>query len=160
MSHYKVVITDFGEPENTLEAEVFAASGLDIVLALNRHLLAQHTYVRSGKWGGAPSRLPGQVIGVVGLGRIGRQVPLKASVLGLKVVGYDPYLEPGAPYAPGIELTGLGDLLRRTSRCSSWITCSSPRTRPVGRAKRLYSFARRRPATHSRPWKAITPARL
>jgi len=32
MSQFKVVITDFGDPDNTLEAEELSASGLDIEL--------------------------------------------------------------------------------------------------------------------------------
>ena len=206
MAQYKVVITDFGEPDYTLEAEVIAASGLDIelvrlnakapeelfpavadadalmvqwvkitpqvieklarckvisrygigvdmvdlpaatakgimvanvpdycieevsthtlafVLALNRHLIAQHNHIRSGKWGGAPggapSRLAGQLLGVVGLGRIGREVARKAHALGLRILGYDPYLKPEAVTALGIEPVGLEELLRKSDYVS------------------------------------------
>jgi D-3-phosphoglycerate dehydrogenase len=201
MAQFKVVITDFGDPDNSLEAEVLKASGLDIelvrlqartpeelfpavadadallvqwvkitrpvmeklarckvisrygigvdmvdipaatdhgilvcnvpdycveevsthtisfVLALNRHILIHNAHIHSGKWGGAPggapSRLAGQVIGIVGLGNIGREVARKAGGLGLKVVGCDPYLAPERAAALGVELVGLGDLLRR-----------------------------------------------
>jgi D-3-phosphoglycerate dehydrogenase len=206
VAQYKVVITDFGEPDYTLESEVIAASGLDIelvrlnartpeelipavvdadalivqwvkitrqvieqlnhckvisrygigvdmvdlaaatergipvcnvpdycieevsthtmafVLALNRHLLAQHIHIRSGKWGGAPggapSRLSGQVMGVVGLGRIGREVARKARGLGLRVLGHDPYLKPETVTALGIEPVSLEDLLRASDYVS------------------------------------------
>jgi D-3-phosphoglycerate dehydrogenase / 2-oxoglutarate reductase len=202
MSQFKVVITDFSEPDNSIEAEVLSASGLDIelvrlnarkpdelfptvedadglivqwakisrpvlqkltrckvisrygigvdmvdlkaagelgipvcnvpdycieevsthtlafVLALNRHTLIHNTHVRSGKWGGvpggAPARLAGQVIGIVGLGNIGREVARKASPLGLKVLGYDPYLPIERAAALGVELTSLQDLLHRS----------------------------------------------
>lgn len=206
MSQYKVVITDFGDPDYTLEAEEIKASGLDIeliriqagapeelfpavadadglmvqwvkitrqvmekltkckvisrygigvdmvdiaaatehglmvcnvpdycieevsthtiafLLALNRHLLIHHAHVSSGKWGGvpggAPSRLAGQMMGVVGLGNIGREVARKAGCLGLKVLGYDPYFSPQRAEALGIELLGLEELLRRSDYIS------------------------------------------
>lgn len=206
MPHFKVVITDFGDPDHSLEAEEFRASGLDLelvrldarttedlfpavadadgllvqwvkitrpvisqltrckvisrygigvdmidleaasergilvcnvpdycieevsthtitcLLALNRHLLSHHGHVRSGKWGGvpggAPARLSGQVLGIVGLGNIGREVARKASALGLGILGYDPYLPPEKAAALGAELITLEDLLRRADYVS------------------------------------------
>lgn len=78
-----------------------STSTLAFVLNLNRHILAHHQHVRSGKWapapGGAPSRLPGQVLGVVGLGNIGSVVARKATCLGLKVIASDPLVAPSEP---------------------------------------------------------------
>ena len=95
---------------------------MSFVLALNRHLLIHNAHVHGGKWGGAPggapTRLAGQVIGVVGLGNIGREVARKAQGLGLKVLGFDPYLTPERAAALGVELVNLDDLLRRADYVS------------------------------------------
>ncbi len=95
---------------------------LAFVLALNRHLLIHHAHVMGGRWadapGGAPARLAGQVIGVVGLGNIGREVARKAKSLGLKVLAYDPYLSAQMGSALGVELVGLDDLLRQADYVS------------------------------------------
>ena len=86
------------------------------VLALNRHILGHHAHVTSGKWagppGGAPARLAGQVLGVLGLGKIGSAVTRKATALGLRVLAYDPYLKPEQAQWLGVELVSLDDLLR------------------------------------------------
>src|SRR6266851_2602976 len=71
---------------------------LAFVLTLNRHLFEHHAHVLSGKWGGppggAPARLSLQSLGVLGLGRIGREVARKAQGLGLTVLAHDPYVPP------------------------------------------------------------------
>ena len=99
---------------------------IGFLLNLNRHILPHHLHVRSGNWGhppgGAPARLPGQVLGVVGLGNIGRVVARKAKCLGLKVLASDPYLESEQAGVLDVELVELSDLLRR----SDYVTLHCP----------------------------------
>jgi len=81
-------------------------------------------HVRVGKWGsapvpvGAPRRLKGQTLGIIGLGNIGRVVAQKAGGLGLKLLGYDPYAPPESLAGLGVELVGLEDLLRSSDYVS------------------------------------------
>lgn len=102
---------------------------LAFVLALNRHLLAHHSHVAGGHWGGppggAPARLSGQVLGVLGLGKIGSVVARKAGGLGLKVLAHDPYVRPELAPALGVELVGLEELLRR----ADYLTIHCPLTK-------------------------------
>lgn len=99
---------------------------IGFLLNLNRHILPHHLHVRSGNWGhppgGAPARLSGQVLGVVGLGNIGRVVARKAKCLGLKVLASDPYLESEQAGVLDVELVELSDLLRR----SDYVTLHCP----------------------------------
>jgi len=101
---------------------------LAFLLSLNRHLLEHHFHVRAGKWapapGSPPARLAGQTLGIVGLGNIGSTVARKAHCFGLKLLGYDPYLSPERARELGVELTALGDLLRR----SDYVTIHCPLT--------------------------------
>jgi len=213
MAQYKVVITDFGDPDHSLEAGVLRDSGLDINLVrlqtrepaeliphvtdadaiivqwatINRTVIEAMTcckvisrygigvdmvdlqaagehgipvanvadfcieevsdstigfifdlgrrtfildrFVRSGGWGSGrpipawpPPRLRGQVLGIVGLGNIGRAVARKAACLGLNLLGYDPYIAPAAAAELGVELTSLEELLRR----SDFVTLHCP----------------------------------
>ena len=91
---------------------------LAFVLALNRHLFAHHTHVMGGQWGGppggAPARLTGQALGVLGLGKIGKAVARKAASLGLRVLAYDPYLSREQGPGLGVELVSLEELLRQS----------------------------------------------
>jgi D-3-phosphoglycerate dehydrogenase len=66
--------------------------------------------VRRGGWDftvSFPRRIGGSVLGIVGLGRIGRAVADRALALGMRVVAFDPY---GAPMA-GVELLPLHEMM-------------------------------------------------
>jgi D-3-phosphoglycerate dehydrogenase len=56
--------------------------------------------------------LSGKTMGVVGLGRIGRELAKRAVGLGMKVLGSDPYLEPEDVAHLGIELVGIARVLQ------------------------------------------------
>jgi D-3-phosphoglycerate dehydrogenase / 2-oxoglutarate reductase len=115
-----------------------AATDLGIVVAnvpdFCRHEVAEHTLalmfavarkiarndrsVRSGQWRGLIAtqiipiyRLSGRTLGVVGMGKIGQMVAQKAQALGMKVIGYDPYLPPAVAAAIGVNLLTLDELL-------------------------------------------------
>jgi len=55
-------------------------------------------------------RLAGRVLGVIGVGRIGAQAARKASGLGMRVIGYDPYL---TSLPAGIVKVTLDELLQQ-----------------------------------------------
>jgi len=102
--------------------EEVSTHALAFVLALNRRLFQQTAHVAAGHWGGAPGGMPArlslQSMGVLGLGRIGREVARKAQGVGLTVLAYDPYLSPEQAQALGVELVGLEELLRRADYLS------------------------------------------
>ena len=80
---------------------------LVLLLALNRQLMAHAARIREGGWAVRdvphPRRLKGQVLGLIGIGNIGRQVAAKAAGFGLKVVAHDPFVQ-----ADHVEVTGVG----------------------------------------------------
>ncbi|KUO06145.1 C-terminal binding protein [Streptomyces caeruleatus] len=76
-------------------------------LALSRRLPQGHAAIRDGGWAGriaydAP-KLTDLVVGVVGLGRIGRIVAASWSAVGARVHAYDPFTS--VPEIPAAELT-------------------------------------------------------
>lgn len=213
MSSFKVVLTDFGDPDHSLEAGVLQSSGLDIHLVrlqtrdpavlipqvadadalmvqwapitrqviehlkqckvisrygigvdmvdleaagehgipvanvpdfcieevsdstigfiydLNRRTFVLDRYVRAGGWGTTrpiaywpPPRLKGQVLGIVGLGNIGRAVAHKARSMGLELIGFDPYLTQADADTLGVRLVSLEELLAQ----SDYVTLHCP----------------------------------
>src|SRR5947207_12313936 len=97
-------------------------------MALSRHTAAADASMRAGKWDRKTclgAQLAGKTLGVIGLGRIGREVARRAAGLDMKVVGFDPFLTPDRAGQLGIEaVAGLDQLL---PRCD-YLTVHTPLT--------------------------------
>jgi len=104
--------------------EEVSTQTIGFIIDLNRHTVRLNKHVRAGKWGsapvpvGAPRRLKGQTLGIIGLGNIGRMAAQKAGGLGLKLLAYDPYAAPESLAGMDVELVGLEQLLRRSDYVS------------------------------------------
>ena len=140
-----VVISRYGVGVDNIAVDVATGEGIavtyipdycvdevsDHVMALlltwNRQVGFYAAAAKRGNWGGsvAPvplTRLRGQTLGVIGLGRIGRAVARKGRAFGLDVVAHDPYLPFGAAAPDGVELADLPALLTR----SDYVTVHTP----------------------------------
>jgi len=88
---------------------------LALILALSRHLPECQDMTRKGLWEDLDvwsiRRLKGQVLGLVGSGRIGRAVARKAKAFGLQVKAYDPYLSESEMNLLDVESVEFGDLV-------------------------------------------------
>jgi phosphoglycerate dehydrogenase-like enzyme len=87
--------------------EEVADHALLMLLALARRFLAAQQTVRAGGWDptvvfGTP-RLRGRTLGIVGCGRIGTAMVLRAQALGMRVIIFDPYKPDGIEKALGVE---------------------------------------------------------
>lgn len=72
-----------------------AELALGLMFCLARHLHHADRTMREGQWNKKKYygvELYGKTLGVVGLGRIGRDLAIKCDALGMKVIAYDPYL--------------------------------------------------------------------
>lgn len=87
--------------------EEVADHALMMLLAIARRLLPSDQAIRAGIWAkdvhiGTP-RLRGRTLGIIGCGRIGSAMALRAKTLGMRVVVYDPYKPDGLDKALGVE---------------------------------------------------------
>jgi D-3-phosphoglycerate dehydrogenase len=85
-----------------------------MILSLARRIPDAHGSVRSGKWERKAfkgTELYEKTLGVIGLGKIGREVASRMQSFGMKVVGSDPVVTPSAAERLGIELLPFGELL-------------------------------------------------
>ena len=57
------------------------------------------------------ARIRGDTLGIVGLGRVGSAVALRAKVFGFNVIFYDPYLSDGVEKSLGMFMFGLFNLV-------------------------------------------------
>ena len=72
-----------------------------LLLSLVRNIPAAHSSLLSGKWGRAAfigTELYGKTLGIVGFGRIGRDIAQLAQHFGIRIFAYDPYV-PEAVFA-------------------------------------------------------------
>ncbi len=89
-----------------------AELALALLLALARDVPFHDRSAKAGKWIRKTGfELAGSTLGIVGLGRIGREVAGRAACLGMRVLYHDPYLPAGADqsglYAERRELNQL-----------------------------------------------------
>ena len=85
-------------------------------LALVRHLAAADASMKVGQWEKSKftgDELSGRTLGLVGFGRIGREVAQRARAFDMTVITADPFLSAEAAVAGGVELVSLDDLLAR-----------------------------------------------
>jgi D-3-phosphoglycerate dehydrogenase len=74
-----------------------------LLLALNRHLVEEVNFTRAGNWKRLTGHeIMGKTIGIVGLGRIGKEVATRAKAFGMNVIGYDVYWDEAFTAAHGI----------------------------------------------------------
>ena len=105
-----------------------AELAIALLLASARHVAPAHNALMNGKW--ARSKYTGaelfeKTLGVVGFGRIGQLVAQRMQAFGMKVIAYDPYLQPSRAAQLGVDLVSLDHLLAE----SDFITIHLPKTK-------------------------------
>jgi phosphoglycerate dehydrogenase-like enzyme len=99
---------------NPVFSRSMAEAALTLMLALSKHLPRQMRQAREGVRAPDTDRgieIRGRTVGIIGFGRIGREVGDLARRLDMKVIACDPYL-PDALWPGWCRRTGLPDLLR------------------------------------------------
>ena len=77
---------------NTISA---AEHTIGLILAISRNIHLGHQGLQKGEWNRnilIGSELRNKTIGIVGLGKIGREVISRCIVFGMKILGYDPFV--------------------------------------------------------------------
>ncbi|HEV8061953.1 MAG TPA: phosphoglycerate dehydrogenase [Gemmataceae bacterium] len=101
---------------------------ITMLMAMSRHVAAADASLRAGKWERTKfvgAQLAGKTLGIVGLGRIGREVARRATGLDMRIVGFDPFMAPDKAAQLGIEAVADLDLL--LPRCD-YVTVHTPLT--------------------------------
>ncbi|HMP01683.1 MAG TPA: phosphoglycerate dehydrogenase [Gemmatales bacterium] len=110
---------------NTLST---AEQTVALLYALARHTPAADASLHAGKWERGKFvgvQLAGKTLGIIGLGRIGREVAKRALAMDMKVLGFDPMLAADRIAALGVEPAGdVGQVLE----ASDFVTLHVPLT--------------------------------
>jgi D-3-phosphoglycerate dehydrogenase len=109
---------------NTVSA---AEHTVSLLLSVARNIPQAHMSLMGGSWERKKfigTEVDGKTIGIIGLGKIGREVAARCRGLGMKVIGYDPVMALDAATSAGVDAVGLDEIWRR----SDFITVHTPLT--------------------------------
>jgi D-3-phosphoglycerate dehydrogenase len=98
-----------------------------MLLALCRNIPEAHASVKRGEWTRSKfmgTELDGKTLGVIGLGRIGSRVTIRARGFGMRVIAYDPYIAESGYDKVGAAKVTLEQLLAQ----ADVITVHTPST--------------------------------
>ncbi|MCZ7416364.1 MULTISPECIES: phosphoglycerate dehydrogenase [unclassified Streptomyces] len=112
-------------PTSNIVTAAELACGL--LVATARNIPQANSALKQGEWKRSKYtgvELSEKTLGVVGLGRIGVLVAQRMSAFGMKVVAYDPYVQPARAAQMGVKLLTLDELLE----VSDFITVHLPKT--------------------------------
>lgn len=113
-----------------------------LLLALCRNLVEEANFVRNGQWKRITGHeLHGKTIGIVGLGRIGKEVAKRAKAFGMAVLGYGNHWDNSFAAENGVTRVADVDELFRRCDVITLHTMLTDRTRHMVDASRL-SLAR------------------
>lgn len=134
--------TKLGIPVTNVPAyclDEVAEHALAFFFALARHVCSYDTAVRAGNWElktGMPMfRISGRTLGILGFGKIGRTLAVKARGLGLHVIAYHPFL-PAAVFAEHqTESVSLDDLFTRSDFLSVHMPLSAQTRHMINRER-------------------------
>jgi D-3-phosphoglycerate dehydrogenase len=122
-------------PESTIVSA--AEHTLGLVLALSRSIPQAHAALKAGKWDRsrfAGHELAGKTLGLVGFGRIGRQVARLARGFDMRVVAFDPYVGAERFNELGVtRIESLEELLAESDFASLHLTLTEDTRGLVGR---------------------------
>ncbi len=103
----------------TANHECVAEHTMGLLLALTRNVVRHHQDVLDGDWSRRPMvPLRGRTLGLIGLGRIGRSVAVRAQAFRLRVIAHDQFADPEFVQRLGIELVDLPTLFAQSDYVS------------------------------------------
>lgn len=104
-----------------------AEATVGLMSMLFKRLVHNQQLLRKGRWKRNEHRgnlMAGRTIGMVGLGRVGKETAKRLGPWEMRLIAYDPYLTQESVQDLGVELVSLNTVLRE----SDLVTCHTPLT--------------------------------
>ena len=96
-------------------ARAMAEASLALILALCKDLAYWDEQLKAGNWESRfqsrPSDLDGAILGIIGLGNIGRMLAELVAPFNMTVIAYDPYVSVQESERLGVTLVGMEELM-------------------------------------------------
>ena len=109
----KGIIVSNAPEGNTLAATEHTIA---MMMALARNIPQATASLKKGEWKRSKfmgNEMNGKVLGVVGFGRIGREVAKRAQALQMTVIAYDPFIPAEVGAAMGVEMMSVAELFTK-----------------------------------------------
>ncbi|MEK7282616.1 MAG: hydroxyacid dehydrogenase, partial [Acidobacteriota bacterium] len=119
--------------ENTISA---AEHTLSLLLALARQIPQADRSMKAGRWDRGRFlgvELFGKVLGILGLGKVGREVAARARAFGMEVIAYDPVLSEDVAARLGAALVPIEAIYERSDFISLHLPLSAGTRHLIGR---------------------------
>ena len=90
---------------------------IGLILALTRKISIADKSVKEGRWEKNKfmgTELNGKTLGIIGLGRIGKQVLIRAKAFGMSILVYDPYITKETAKELGVDIVDFQTLLKNS----------------------------------------------
>ena len=104
-----------------------AEHAFSLLLALSRNISQASAALKGGMWDRTKYtgvEVFGKTLGIIGVGKVGKEVAIRANAFGMKVLGHDPFLSEESARTIGVSLCSLGELYAQ----SDYITIHAPLT--------------------------------
>jgi D-3-phosphoglycerate dehydrogenase / 2-oxoglutarate reductase len=99
---------------NTISAAEHAFS---LMLSMCRHIPQANQTMKEGKWDRksfSGTEIFGKTLGIIGLGKIGKEFAARAKAFGMNILGYDPFLSSGSAVELGITFSSLEEIYKNS----------------------------------------------
>ena len=109
----KGIIVSNAPEGNTLAATEHTIA---MMMAMARNIPQANASLKKGEWKRSKfmgNEMNGKVLGVVGFGRIGREVAKRAQALQMTVIAYDPFIPAEVGAAMGVEMMSVAELFTK-----------------------------------------------
>ncbi len=110
-------------------AVAVAEAALGLMLSVLRKIPYSDRMIRSGNWKRPEGNLlKGALVGVIGMGNIGKNVITRAEAFGARFMAYDPFFDEAFAAAHAVERASMEDILKKADIVSLHVP-STPETR-------------------------------
>jgi D-3-phosphoglycerate dehydrogenase / 2-oxoglutarate reductase len=117
---------------NTISA---AEHSVALLTSIARNIASANSSVKRGEWNRAEYtgvELNNKVLGIIGVGRIGSEVARRTRAMGMRIIGYDPYVSEDQAEKIGIEMVPFEDLLKTADFITLHLPLSSSTHHLIG----------------------------
>ncbi len=113
-----------------------AETGWALILALHKRLVTSHNALREGQWQPQLAlALEGRVLGIAGLGNIGKRMARIGQAFGMEVIAWSPNLTPERAGQAGVRMVSKAELFAEADVISLHLVLSASTAGMVSKAE-------------------------